>query len=73
MGSHVTYKVYIKLYKIIRLVILKTLDKKRQKCSPNVVFVDDIDKCVIINTKSVGIIWRKCKLRKILVERGQGT
>jgi hypothetical protein len=41
-----TYKVHIKLYKIIGLVILKTLGKKGQKCSPNVVFVDDIDKCV---------------------------
>ena len=68
--SHMTYKAYIKLYEIIRLVILKTLGKKRQKRSPNVVFVDDVDKCYIINTKSVGIIWRKCHLkRKILVER----
>ena len=33
-------------------------------------FVDDVHKCVIRNTKSVGIIWRKCQLkRKILVER----
>jgi hypothetical protein len=32
--------------------------------------VDDFDKCVIRNTKSVGIMWRKCQLkRKILVER----
>jgi hypothetical protein len=32
--------------------------------------VDDFDKCVIRNLKSVGIIWRKCQLkRKILVER----
>jgi len=28
------------------------------------------DKCVIRNTKSVGIMWRKCQLkRKILIER----
>jgi len=34
------------------------------------VFVDDFGKCVIRNTKSVGIMWRKCQLkRKILVER----
>jgi len=41
-----------------------------QKRSPNVVFVDDTDKCVIRNTKSLGIMWRKCQLKgKILVER----
>jgi hypothetical protein len=75
-----TYRVVIKLYKIIGLVMLKTLGKKRQKHSPNVVFVDDVGKCVIRSTKSVGIIWRKCHLkRKNLVERadivtgGQGT
>ena len=51
-----TYKVYIKLHKIIGLVILKTLGKKRQKRSLTVVFVDDDDECVIRNTKSVGII-----------------
>jgi hypothetical protein len=34
------------------------------------VFVDDFDNCVIRNTKSVGIMWRKCQLkRKILVGR----
>jgi hypothetical protein len=34
------------------------------------VFVDEFDKCVIRNTKTVGIVWRKCQLkRKILVER----
>jgi len=33
------------------------------------VFVDEFDKCVIRNTKSVGIMWRKCQVkRKILVE-----
>jgi len=47
-----TYRVDIKLYKIIGLVMLKTRGKKRQKHSPNVVFVDDVDKCVIRNTKS---------------------
>jgi len=58
---------------------MKTLGKKRQKRSPNVVFEDDVDKCVIRNTESVGIIWRKCQLkRKILAEQtllsgGQGT
>jgi len=32
------------------------------------VFVDDFDNCVTRNTKSVGIMWRKCQLkRKILV------
>ena len=32
--------------------------------------MDDFDKCVIRNTKSVGIKWRKClSKRKILVER----
>jgi len=46
----------------------KTPGRKRQKHSPNV-FVDDFDKCVTRNTKSVGIMWRKCQLkRKILVE-----
>jgi len=41
---------------------------KRQKHSPNVVFVYDFDNCVIRNAKSVGIMWRKCELkRKILV------
>jgi hypothetical protein len=64
-----TYRVAIKLYKIIGLVMLKTLGKKRQKHNLNVVFVDDVGKCVIRNTKSVGIIWRKCQLRKNLVER----
>jgi len=50
--------------------LLKTTGSKRQKCSPNVVFVDDFDKCVIRNTKSVGIVRRKCQLkRRILVER----
>jgi len=34
------------------------------------VFVDDFDKCVIRNTKSVGFVWKKCQLkRKILEER----
>jgi len=43
--------------------------KKRQKCSPNSVFVDDFDKCVNRNTKRVGFMQRKCQLkRKILVE-----
>ena len=33
-------------------------------------FVDDFGKCIIRNTKSVGIMWRKCQLkRKILVYR----
>jgi len=48
---------------------LKTPGKKRQKHSPDVVFVDDFDKCVIRNTKRVGFMWRKCQLREILVER----
>ena len=57
---------------------MKTPGKKRQKRSPDVVFVDDFDKCVIRNTNSVGIICRKCELqRKILVEQtlsgGHGT
>ena len=44
--------------------------KKRQKRIPNVVFVDDFDVCVIRNIKSVGIMRRKCQLkRKIRVER----
>ena len=30
---------------------MKTPGKKREKCSPNVVFVGDFDKCVIRNTK----------------------
>jgi len=43
---------------------------QRQKHSLNVVFVDDFDNCVIRNMKSVGIMWRKCQLkRKILVGR----
>jgi len=37
---------------------MKTPGKKRQKHIPNAVFVDYFDKCVIRNTKSVGIIWR---------------
>ena len=38
--------------------------------SPDVLFVDDFDKCVIRNAKSVGFMWRKCQLkREILVER----
>jgi hypothetical protein len=50
--------------------LLKTLGKKGQKRIPNVVFVDDFDKCVFRNTKNVGIMWRKCHLRrKILLER----
>ena len=41
-----------------------------QKRSPNVVFVDDFDKCDIRNTMSVGIMWSICQLkRQILVER----
>ena len=33
-------------------------------------FVDDFDNCVIRNMKGVGIMWRKCQLkRKILVGR----
>ena len=33
-------------------------------------FVDDFDNCVIRNMKGIGIMWRKCQLkRKILVER----
>jgi len=34
------------------------------------VFVDDFDKCVIRNAKSVGVMWRKYQVkRKILVGR----
>ena len=33
-------------------------------------YVDDFDKCVFRNTKTVGIMWRKCHLkRKVVVER----
>jgi hypothetical protein len=32
--------------------------------------VDDFDKCAVRNIKSIGIIWRKCQLkRKVVVER----
>ena len=49
---------------------MKMPGKMRQNYSPNVVFVDDFDKCVIRNTKCVGITWRKCLLkRQIQVER----
>jgi len=37
---------------------------KRQKCGSDVVFVDDVDNCVVGNTKSVGIMWRKCRLKR---------
>jgi len=43
---------------------------KRQKRRPNVLFVDEFDICIIRNTKNVGIMWRKCQLkRKSLVGR----
>jgi len=44
--------------------LLKTPGKKRQKCSPNVVFVIDFDKCVIRNTKGGGIMWSKFQLKR---------
>jgi len=51
-------------------LLQKTLGNKRHKHSPNVVFVDDFDNCVIRNTKRVGIMWRKCQLKRtILVGR----
>jgi len=60
--------------------LLKTPGKKGQKqCSPNVVF-DDSDKCVIRNTKRVGIMRRICQLKRkfwyrqqTLLHGGQGT
>ena len=42
----------------------KTPGNKRQKRSSNVVFVDDFDNRVIRNTKNVGIMWRKCQLKR---------
>jgi len=32
------------------------------------VFVDDFDNCVIKNTKGVGIMWRKCHLKRKIPE-----
>ena len=44
--------------------------QEKAEVQSNVVFVDDFGNCVIRNTKSVGITWRKCQFKKkILVER----